>query len=194
MYDKLKTFYYSYVPLTPEEWEDKIQYLTVRKVKKNEFIVQPGQICRSVHFINEGVFRTYNLIGDKEITTNFFFDCGYVTDYASYINQIPAREYIQALTDGELLSFPHEKMQEMYEKYPRAQKYGRLIAEKIFVNTYSRQQEFLFLNPKERYLKLLKKRPKVVQRIPQHYIASYLGITPEYLSRIRKELTQTLIS
>ncbi len=191
MYEKLKKYHFSIVPLTEEEWAMKVRHIQIKKLRKNDFLIKEGQTCTSVHFVNKGSFRTYNLIKGKEVTTNFFFDGSYASDYVSYLTQKPSLEYIQALEDCEIFSFPYDRMQEMYESNPKIQKFGRLIAEKIFINMYRRQQEFLFFTPKERYLNLLKRRPKVIQQIPQIYIASYLGITPEYLSRIRNELKST---
>lgn len=188
MYEKIRQYTSSIVPFTDEEWAAKVPYLTTQQLNKGDFLVREGQICRAVHFIDSGMFRTYNLVGDKEVTTNFFFESSYASDYVSFVTQTPSKEYIQALEDSVVISFPYDRMQELYEQYPAFQKYGRLTAEKIFTSIYRRQQEFLFFSPKERYLNLMKKRPKVIRHIPQVYIASYLGITPEYLSRIRNEL------
>jgi len=155
---------------------------------KNEYLSQEGQISQQMYFLNTGMCRSFNLKDGKEITTNFFFQGSLVTDYSSFVQQKPSSEYFQLLEDAELIYFSHADMQRMYDKYYNLQKFGRLIAEKIFLNFYQRQQDFLLRTPKERYLNLVKRRPKVILNLPQIHVASYLGITPEYLSRLRRSL------
>ncbi len=190
-FDRIKQFSHSIVDFSEAEWAEKELSLQVKEVKKNEYILQEGEVCKSMSFINSGIFRVFSMVKGKEITTNFFFDGSFMSDYMSIVTRQPSGEYIQALTDSEIVTISYENMQDMYERYPNWQKFGRLIAEKVFTSMYKRQQEFLFYTPTERYLKLMKKRPKVLLHIPQVYIASYLGITPEYLSRIRRELRET---
>lgn len=188
MYQAYKTFFRNITPLSEEEWEEQKSFLQVRTIAKNEFIIREGQIEKGYHFVNYGSFRVFNLVKDKEITTNFFFTGSVATDYWSLIKQKPAFENIQALEDSELITMPFEKASLLYDTGLNYQRFGRLMAEQSFAAIYLRQQELLTLNPKERYLRLINKRPKVIERIPQHFIASYLGITPEYLSRIRREI------
>lgn len=186
-YQKLKDYFFSFIPYDEEQWLAQRGHLRIRKVPKNEFILQPKAVEQEIHFVNNGSFRVFNIVGEKEITTNFFFEGSYVLNFMSLITGEPSDEYIQALEDSEIISLPQKKMERLREKFPNCQKFGRLIAEKAFVSMYRRQQAFLFLTPQERYLQLLEKRPKVIERVPQHYIASYLGITPEYLSRLRRK-------
>lgn len=188
VYQKFKDYISTFIQLTEEEWADMAQYYRVKKLAKNDFLIKEGQICRAMNFLNKGTCRTFNLKNGKEITTNFFFDGSFITDYSSLITQKPTTEYIQALEECEFIYLSYQKMQEFYQKYASMQLFGRLIAEKVFLNLYQRQQDFLLLNPKERYLALMERRPKVVLNLPQIYVASYLGITPEYLSRLRREL------
>ncbi|MEM6318157.1 MAG: Crp/Fnr family transcriptional regulator [Bacteroidota bacterium] len=185
---KFRNYFCTFVQPTDEEWQDLERVYRIKQLKKGDFLVSAGKVCREMNFLNTGNCRTYNLRDGKEITTNFFFAGSLVSDYSSFVQQIPSLEYIQALTDCEVLYFSYESMQYFYEKYPVMERFGRLIAEKVFLNIYQRQNDLLLLTPKERYLKLLKRRPKVVLNLPQIYIASYLGITPEYLSRLRREL------
>ena len=189
-FDRVKRFTHAIVDFSEEEWREKELRMQVRKVKKNEYVLSEGEVCRSMSFINSGIFRVFSMVKGKEITTNFFFEGSYLSDYMSFIKQQPSGEYIQALADSEIVTTSYQGIQEIYERYPNWQKFGRLVAEKVFTSMYKRQQDFLFYSPTERYLKLMEKRPKVLLHIPQVYIASYLGITPEYLSRIRRELRE----
>jgi CRP-like cAMP-binding protein len=106
------------------------------------------------------------------------------------VSREPSIENHQALVDSEVLLLNYADTQELYEKVPVWQKFGRLIAEFILVRIVQRNKAMLFLSPEDQYLNLMKERPKVISNIPQHYIASYLGIKPESLSRIRKRLAQ----
>jgi len=188
IYQKLKTYFFSFVVVSEEEWADLATCFKVKKMAKNEYLSQEGQISQQMYFLNTGMCRSFNLKDGKEITTNFFFQGSLVTDYSSFVQQKPSSEYFQLLEDAELIYFSYADMQRMYDKYYNLQKFGRLIAEKIFLNFYQRQQDFLLRTPKERYLNLVKRRPKVILNLPQIHVASYLGITPEYLSRLRRSL------
>lgn len=190
-YQKLKAYFSTFVKPTEEEWADMEQCFRVKKVAKNSFLLEEGTICKEMNFLNRGLYRSYNLKDGKEITTNFFFEGSLIADYSSFVTQKPSYEYFQAVEDCELISFTYNDMQHYYEKYPMMQKFGRLIAEKVITNIYQRQQDFLLFTPKERYLNLIQRRPKVVLNLAQIHVASYLGITPEYLSRLRRELKNT---
>lgn len=191
MYQQIRAYFSTFVQPTDEEWADMEQCFFVKKLSKNEYILKAGAICKEMTFVNKGVYRSYYLKDGKEITTNFFFRDSFIADYSSFVTQRPSFEYIQAVEDSELVAFKYEDMQYYYEKYPMMQKFGRLISEKIIINISSRQQDFLLYTPKERYLNLIKRRPKVILNLPQIHVATYLGITPEYLSRIRRELKDT---
>ncbi|HPH46369.1 MAG TPA: Crp/Fnr family transcriptional regulator, partial [Chryseolinea sp.] len=111
-----------------------------------------------------------------------------ITDYRSFLTQQPSTEYIIALEDAEVIELHYNDMQTLYEKVPSWQKYGRLIAEFLYIKVTERAQSLLFDSPEELYTRLMKERPKVIENMPQRYIASYLGIQPESLSRIRKRM------
>ena len=189
-YQQLKEYFFSFVSVSEKEWADLSSCFKVKTMAKNEYLSQEGQICNQMYFLNSGMCRSFNLKDGKEVTTNFFFQGSLVNDYSSFIQQKPSTEYFQLLENAELIYFSYEDMQRMYDKYYNLQKFGRLIAEKIFLNFYQRQQDFLLRTPKERYLNLIKRRPKVILNLPQIHVASYLGITPEYLSRLRRELRE----
>jgi len=191
MYHKLKAYFSTFVEPTEEEWTDMTQCFRVKKIPKNSFLLEEGLVCKEMNFINSGLCRSFQLKDGKEITNNFFFEGSLIADYSSFITQQPSFQYIQTLEDTEVVYFSYASMQHYYEKYFTMQKFGRLIAEKIILNINQREQAFLLYSPKERYLNLIKKRPKVILNLPQIYVASYLGITPEYLSRLRRELKNT---
>lgn len=164
--------------------------LTRRFLRKGEFLLRAGEVCNQVTFINKGLFRSYMEIEGEEVTTNFAFEGNYVTEYTSFVNRQPSSEFIVAMEDAELLQLRYEDLQAAYAKAQVWERFGRLIAEYILTFVSTRNKSLLFKTPEERYLALMKERPKVMERVPQQYIASYLGIQPESLSRIRKRLME----
>jgi CRP/FNR family transcriptional regulator, anaerobic regulatory protein len=165
--------------------------LEKKVVPKGGYLMEAGQTCDYVAFINKGLFRAFCLVKNEEVTNNFSFSGNFLTNYPSFLTRQPSKEYHQALEDAEVLLLSHEKMQMIYNTLPSWEKFGRLIAEFILIRISERNQSMLFLSAEEQYLDLMKTRPKVIANIPQHYIASYLGIQPESLSRIRKRLSES---
>jgi CRP-like cAMP-binding protein len=172
------------------EWRAHRDLLTRRFLKKGEFLSQAGEISNYVSFINRGSLRVYMEISEQEISKHFFFDHEYASDYASFLTRTPGLLNIRALEDTELMELSYENVQMLYERYPVWQKYGRLIAEKLYIQVANRTQELLLKSPEEMYIRLIETQSPIIARIPQHYIASYLGIQPESLSRIRKRIME----
>jgi len=189
-FSALRNYVSRFITFTEEEWRVHQSMLARRFLKKGEFILRGGEICNHVTFLNKGFVRVYNIVNEEELTANFGFEGNYVTDYTSFVSRKPSLDYIVAMEDLEILQLSYPDMQAAFEKYPVWQKFGRLIAEYILIFATERSRSFLFLTPEERYLKLMKDRPKVIANVPLKYIASYLGITPEALSRIRKRMSE----
>ncbi|MBL7859365.1 MAG: Crp/Fnr family transcriptional regulator [Cyclobacteriaceae bacterium] len=189
-FSQLRKYVQQFVIFTEEEWQLHQSLLTRRFLKKGEFILRQGEVCDHVTFINKGHFRVYSLVEGEELTTNFAFEGNYITDYSSFVSRQPSVDNIVAMDDAELLQLRYDQLQSAYDSSPVWQKFGRMMAEYILIFVVQRNRNMLFNTPEERYLKLIKDRPKVMERIPQQYIASYLGIKPESLSRIRKRLME----
>lgn len=189
-YSAFKDFVSRFISVTDEEWKLHRDALTRRFLKKGEFLVREGEVCDYVSFINKGSFRVSSLVKDREMTHFFFFENEYATDYSSFLTRTPTRENIQAMEDSEVLNLSYSNMQVLYEKIPAWQKYGRLMGEYVFILASNRVRELLYYSPEELYLKLMKEQPRIIERVSQQYIASYLGIQPESLSRIRKRLME----
>lgn len=130
----------------------------------------------------------FKVINGEEITKHFFVANEHATDYVSLLTRRPSALSIRALEDTDVVELHYDRMQMLYETFPVWQKYGRLIAENIFLLICERAYRLLYYTTEENYLKLLEERPDIFEKVPQHYIASYLGIQPESLSRIRKRL------
>ena len=178
----------SIVTLNQEEENAFLAILEIKQVKKKEFLLQEGKICSKITFINSGCFRIFFNVEGLENTIQFFFADAWYTDYSSFLTGIPSVENMQALENSEVVQFSQKDIYALYDRYPVFDRVGRIMAENAFRSISRLNQMLTNEIPEQRYLNLLKQRPEVVERIPQHYIASYLGIKPESLSRIRKRI------
>jgi CRP/FNR family transcriptional regulator, anaerobic regulatory protein len=190
IFDHYKTELRKIAPLTEEDCTLFQPYLTVKKIKKNDFFVQEGQVSDEVGFISTGLFRMYYLQDGKEINTYFFFENNFVVSYQSFLTRQPSRYAIQALEDSEIIYFNYTAMNKAYAISHNWERFGRTVAEYSYINATQRTESFLFLNGEQRYLELLSTRPEIFERIPLYHIASYLGIERESLSRLRKKITK----
>lgn len=177
-----------YVILSSEELHHFTEKLQRRTYAKGEHFLTEGEPSRYVAFIREGILRYYFIKDGEERTGQFFFEGTWVADYFSFLTKRPSEMYIDVIEDADLLLLSYENMQTLYAEIPKIERFGRLIAEQIFIGSHLRTTSFLRESPQERYLRLINERPKVIERIPQYLIASYLGIKPESLSRIRKRI------
>jgi CRP-like cAMP-binding protein len=157
-------------------------------LKRKEFLLHEGQVCKHSYFINSGCLRYFYNIEGQEVTGQFFFENGWYADYTSYLSGKPLDKNIQALEKTELLLLSKTDLDKLFIEIPKFEKFGRLIAENAFLGLQQYTQSLTKETPEERYINLIKNRPKVIERIPQHYIASYLGIKAPSLSRIRKRI------
>lgn len=193
-FDQVKKFYFGLVPeLTEEIWSEIEHHSVIQQVKKGDYYIQPGQQEQFVAFVNKGGFRYYVLTESRELTCDFSFEDTYISDYEGFLNQSPSRLYIQALEDSELVKLHYDSVQKFYHSFPCLQKFGRLIAEQFLLDVLKRSNSLLFSTPEERYRQLAEENPKLLQRVPQYMIASFIGVTPEALSRIRKRQMYALI-
>ncbi|TBM99393.1 Crp/Fnr family transcriptional regulator [Hyunsoonleella flava] len=156
--------------------------------KKKEVIVKEGATSNYVYFVNDGILRSYYLKDGEEVTTQFYFPNSYCSSYSSFLTQSKGRINIECLSDVELLALSYENVQRMYKSSTAFNTFGRRISEFLYIDFYKRSSSFLLDDAKTRYLTLLKERPEILKSIPNYMIASYIGITPESLSRLKKQL------
>lgn len=189
-YTPLRNFINQMIAVTEDEWQAHRALLTRRFVAKGEYLLHVGEICNQVSFINRGSFRMYWDVNGQDTTKNFFFENEYASEYESFISRTPANFAIRAMEDAEVMELSYPNVQKLYENFPVWQKYGRIIAEWLFIHLTRRSKDLLSKSPEELYTDLLNTRPYIIERMPLHYIASYLGVQPESLSRIRKRLME----
>ncbi|WP_310555381.1 Crp/Fnr family transcriptional regulator [Flavobacterium sp.] len=178
----------SFVALSQEDEEAFIKILEIKKYAKKEFILQEGQVCDKIFFINSGISRVFFNIDGEEKIVQFFFSDSWFTDYSSFLIGQPTNENLQAMEPCEVVHLKKNDLYKLYETNPVFERVGRVMAENAFMSLMQLNSMRTNLEPEDRYLNLLKQRPELVERIPQHYIASYLGIKPQSLSRIRKRI------
>ncbi len=176
------------IGLTNEEFDIFLGCLQSQKLKRREVLIAEGDICRYAYFIKKGCLRYFHNVDGEEITGQFFFENGWYTDYESFLLQKPSKQNIDALEPTELILLPKSELLKLYITIPKFEKFGRIMAENAFLGLRNRTELLTQQSAEERYLRLMKERPKVIERVPQHYIASYLGIKPPSLSRIRKRI------
>jgi CRP-like cAMP-binding protein len=182
-----------YVTFNEAEWIIFIQHLNFQSLKKKKHFAEYGKVCSDIGFIVSGSVRYYVVKDGEEITGYFSFENEYTSSYKSYLTQEPAVNYIQALEDTLLIVISHKNMQLMLNNAMLAYKmerFGRLVAEHYLICYEDRMSSFINKTPEERYLELLTTGKEVLQRMPQHYIANFLGITPVSLSRIRRRILE----
>ena len=188
MHEQLRVNLAQFVNLTDKEFDCITSRLTHRALQKNEILLRAGQVCQDAFFINQGCLRYFYLTDGEEKTGQFFFENDWYTDFVSFVSGKPSEENIQALEASSLLVLSRPDLLDLFDQIPKFERFGRLTAEQAVLGIKARNAALINQSPEQRYLRLLKNRPKVVARLPQHYIASFLNIKPESLSRIRKRL------
>jgi len=181
----------AFVKLPDTDWELLLPHLTLQSLQKNQFFIQEGKKETRVGFVIDGMLRQFYTKDGEEKTTYFFFENHFMTSYVSCITGKPSLITIEALSKVAYLSFPYHILQELFERSMAWQKFGRLIAEYLGIGLEERMVSLLLQSPEERYIDLLNSnKKKIIERIPQHYIANYLGITPVSMSRIRNRIVK----
>lgn len=189
MFDQILNRLSQFISLDKSEQDIFVSKLIVKQYTKKELILQEGDVCKYAYFINSGCLRYFYNVDGHENTAQFFFENGWYTDYDSFLTGRLTEQNIEALEKSEMLLLSAKDLQQLYIDIPKFERFGRLMAENAFLGIRQRTEMLENLTADERYLKLIKERPKVFERIPQHYIASYLGIKPPSLSRIRKRIS-----
>ncbi|OMP75269.1 MULTISPECIES: Crp/Fnr family transcriptional regulator [unclassified Chitinophaga] len=178
----------SIVPLSPAD--EKIINSLFQKIviDKDEHILQEGQICRRVVFIEKGIVRYYLRNNGEEQTFYFNKEGEWVCDYPSFLPKIPAITNIQALETTTAWVISYDDLQKFYQQVPQGERFGRLAIEQVYINAVAQLSSLYNDKPQARYQKFVQTYFDIAQRIPQYYIASYVGVKPQSLSRIRKRL------
>jgi len=179
-----------YIQLTTGEQSVFLSKVKFRKYLKGQFVVQNGDICRHESFVLSGCLKTFYIDNDgHEHIVMFAIEDWWTADLGSFISQTPADLNVQCLEDSELIEISYNDLQQLYIEIPKLERFFRIIIQNAFVAAQKRIINNLSLPAMERYIRFRDQYPKIEQRVPQYMIASYLGITKEFLSKIRAQLT-----
>ena len=178
-----------YIELTSEEQSLLLSKIKTRKYLKGQFVIQNGDVCRHENFVLSGCLKTFYIENEgQEHIVMFAIENWWTGDLGSFITQTPADLNIQCLENSELVQIHYDDLQQLYLKIPKLERFFRIIIQKAFVAAQKRVINNFSLPASDRYLQFRDQYPKIEQRVPQYMIASYLGITKEFLSKIRSQL------
>ncbi len=178
-----------YVSLNADDEKQFIAIVRKSRVKKRQFIVQPGFVCTHQTYVVKGALRVYfvNKNGNEH-TLQFAIDDWFASDHYSYIHQTPASIFIEALEDSYIQQIEYNDVERLCLENQKFERFFRKVAQKSFAFAQRRILSNLDKTAEERYLEFMEMYPDIIQKVPQYAVASYLGMTPEFLSKIRKKI------
>jgi len=187
---QLKLYLDKITSISSSDWSFFISKLQRRVITKKSVFIKVNQIENHISFIESGIVRLFipKDNPEKEITFGFSFENQFVSAYDSFLTQSPSNYQLQALTETTVLSISYKDLQSVYKSTQIGNLIGRLTAEDLFLIKSKREQNLLNLNAEQRYLQLFKERPELLKSVPLKYVSSYIGVTAQALSRIRKRL------
>ncbi len=195
MFDKYKSFFEKYIQLNSFEWSLIKSKIKIKKFKKGDLILKFGDICTDLYFINYGLARAY-LIDEngKDYTWSIFFNDEnskfyniFVTNYDSFLHQTPSSIEIETIDECELLALSYHDIQFFYNNSKKGERFGRLMAEEAYSYTHTCIIDKQIKSAHQRFVEFAKTTPYLLDKVPQYHIATFLGITPQHLSRLKKE-------
>ncbi|MBB6112679.1 CRP-like cAMP-binding protein [Mucilaginibacter lappiensis] len=186
MLDNLTTHIKKFIELHDTDVELINSVVSVKQVKKKAFLLQPDQVCRELYYVSKGCLRLY-FINKKlnEQITQFAIENWWMSEYGSLESNKISNYYIQAVENSEVISISKLKLEELFEKVPRLERYFRIVQQRAFTASQKRIEYIYSMSDEERYRHFSSLFPDFIQRIPQYMLASYLGFTPQFMSKIR---------
>lgn len=187
--ERIRDFIENITPTNDADWQFFSSKFEETQFKRKAVLLKKGKVENYLSFIKKGTIRLYIPREGNDLTVSFLFENQFVTDYDSFLTRNPSVCQIETLTETVLWRISYKNLQEIYKKTESGNIIGRKIAENIYIAKSERERALLSKTPEELYLNLFSARPKVIKQIPLKYIASYIGITPQALSRIRKRIS-----
>jgi cAMP-binding proteins - catabolite gene activator and regulatory subunit of cAMP-dependent protein kinases len=177
-----------YINLDDNEISVLCKYIKLVHLKKKEFLLQEGQTCRSLYFVEKGCLRMFFVdVKSAERITQFALDSWWIADYFSFIDNKPSEYFIQSIEKSEVLAIDRLVFDELLRELPQMERYFRLVMQKAVAASQLRIKYMFEMTKEEFYLHFTTSFPEFAQRVPQYMIASYLNLTPEYVSELRKK-------
>lgn len=189
MKEQLSEYLNRYQPFSTEEIDTIYSYMKVRTFQKKEHLLLEGEVCSHYYFILSGLVRSY-LIDDKaqEKIVRFGIENWWITEHTSFYETSPSRYYIQALEPTQVLTLSKRHLEQLFDSVPKLERVFRIILEKLLTALIKKHEIYEKMSSREHYEEFLRNLPEFSTRIPQYMLASYLDITPEYLSSLRKSI------
>ncbi|UYQ95779.1 Crp/Fnr family transcriptional regulator [Chitinophaga horti] len=185
----IREYYERIIRLQEKEWQFIASHFARRVFAKNEIITQVGETEQFLSFVETGIVRFYIPGDEQELTFDFCFDKEFTCAYPSFLTRTPSECALQALTETVAWRISYEDLQRVYAETQAGNYLGRFVSEKLFLAKSERELSLLKYTARERYLRLFSERPDILKFIPLKYVASYIGITPQGLSRIRRQIS-----
>lgn len=178
-----------FVTLTTEEQELFLSKTEIQQYKAKTIILNAGEICRHSYFVNSGLLRSFN-INDNIVEHVMSFACEgwWIGDMYSLLSQKPGNLFIEVMEDAEVVLLSKENQEQLYLEIPKLERFFRILTENSLVANQERLMDNLSLSAEERFEKFCKKYPTLIQKVPQKQIASYIGVTPEFFSKMKSRL------
>ncbi len=177
-----------HISLSDSEKELFISLLIEKEIVKKEIVLEQGSISRKLYFVEFGSLRAFNVNTEgKESTIMFAVRDWWITDMNSFVNQKPALLSIEALEVSRLIEFDYSTLEELYKRLPKFERFFRIIFQNAYIREQLRVLDNISFTTEQRYIRFIQKYPQIVQKVTQKQIASYLGVTPEFLSSIKKK-------
>lgn len=189
MHEKLLRYFNRIQPLTREEELAIADTIDMRVFKKGTILLKEGDVSMAAYFVLDGCVRQYCITDEGEKTTHFYLPEQWVTSIQSFRESSPSKHYLACSTDCTLVVGNREKETGLYNSFPRLESISRMVMEKVFADEQQRLSDYVTGTPEQRYERLLQAKPDLLQLVPQYQIASYVGVQPESLSRIRKRIS-----
>ncbi len=177
-----------HISLDKEEVDLFTALITSKELPKKTILLKEGQVCKTLSYVHAGVLRAYHVDKDgRESTIMFAVADWWVTDMYCFLNERPAMMYIEAIEDSRVFQITKENLEKLYVHIPKFERFFRILMQNAYTREQLRVIENLSLSAKERYDNFLSRYPNIAKLVTQKQIASYLGITPEFLSAVRKQ-------
>ena len=176
------------VDLTKNDFSVILPFLKTKHYKKGDFFLEEGKLCNHIGFVDKGLFNYFYLDKGTQRIRGFFFPNNFISNYSCFLENNKSKAFIQAMEDCTVTLLHKDDLNFLYETLPRLYELSNSIVEGLYLDVSKKYESFLIDSAKDRYLELIKSRPILFKRIPQYMIASYIGVTPEALSRIKKRI------
>lgn len=187
--ENIRTLFSEICTIADDDWNLLKEKFHRQVIGKNQIILQTGQTENYLYYIEKGVLRAWLERGEQEITFEFSFENTFYSAYTSFLTQKPSTHTVQAITDMIIWKINYTDLQEVYQQSTTAQMIGRVAAENLYIEKSQREISLLKLSAEERYNNLFVEQSQLIKEIPLKYIASYIDITPQALSRIRGRIS-----